>query len=266
MAKEKKSDLKPKKRLKILFCKNNIIVWLFLVVRSFFKRGDILKAPGTHFISGYPGAGKSLLGSCIVNDFDNEKVFFLCNLGEYKQDNVYTFKMEDIFKDNEQIKSFPLIDGKGRRLAGVIFDEINLSFNKRLNRKSDYNDLFIGLIEFLVSHRHQGIDRVYFIGQKLELQDTQLQSLFKYQHDIYKCRKWPKYRPFNETGKLIFYPVKMKYINRIKTANDTFEDYSKTKRKITENDYNSYDTKYLGKRYALKPKLALAEMWTDRKK
>ena len=249
--KNKKNDLKPKMRL--IFTKYNVFRWLYLIIKNWLVKPDILHEPGSHIITAYPGGGKTLLMSHIISEVDSDKYFFLSNLGEFAgHDNVYTFKIEDIFKDNEQALSFPRYDKRGRKLYGVIFDEINLTFNKRLNKRADYNDIFIGLIEFLVSHRHQDVPRVYFLGQKLELQDTQLQSLFKIQHDIIKCKKFPKYRPYNKTGKLIYYPVKLKIINRRKATDDTFMDISKYKVKIVEADYNSYDTQFLGKLYSRK--------------
>ena len=136
------------------------------------------------------------------NSVDNEKYFFLSNIKEF--DGVKTFNLEDIFSNGEQIRSFPTVDEKGRKLYAVIFDEINLQFNRRMNKSSDYNNLFIGLIEFLVSHRHQDVPRVYFIGQKLELQDGQLQSLFKYQHDIIRTKRWPAYWYYKEHEKVVF--------------------------------------------------------------
>lgn len=258
MIKIKKNDLKPKnkpKKVKYIFCRHNLFVWLFLIIKNWLLKPSMLHALGSHIITAYPGGGKSLLMNKIINDVDKDKYFFLSNMSEFKNDNIYTFDIEDIFKDNEQIKSFPTMDDKGRKLYGVIFDEINLTFNKRLNRKSSYNDIFIGLIEFLVSHRHQDVPRVYFIGQKLELQDTQLQSLFKIQHDIIKCRKFPKYKPYNLSGNLIYYPTKLKVIHKIKSDLDEFIEVRKQKIKIKEQDYKSYDTKYLGKIYKSKEKV-----------
>lgn len=255
MAKTKKNDCRAKnRRIRLFLCKYNVFVWLFLIIWRFLNKPPLIYAPGSHIITAYPGGGKTLLQSHIINSVDSKKYFFLSNMKEFSQENVYTFDIEEHFSNNEQVKSFPTRDLKGRQLYGIIFDEINLNFNRRLNRKSDYNDIFIGLVEFLVSHRHQDVPRVYFIGQKLELQDTQLQSLFKYQHDIIKCKKFPKYPPFNRTGNLIYYPTKLKIMNRIKGENDEFLDYKRTKVKITEEDYNKYDTKYLGKTYAQKPK------------
>lgn len=250
----KKTTTGEKKRVKWLFSKRNIFVWLFLVIRNLFKgEGDLLYANGSHIITGYPGAGKSLLGEHIISNVDSEKYFFLCNVKEYYNENVYNFKLSDMFDECEQKRSFPTLDHKGRQLYGVIFDEINLSFNKRLNRRTDYNDVFIGLIEFLITHRHQDVPRVYFIGQKLELQDTQLQSLFKYQHDIFKKRIFPRFKPYNLTGKLIYYPVKLKLINRVKDINDQFIDLGKEKIKISVEECNSYNTKALGQAYTKLP-------------
>lgn len=255
---KEKSSTAQKKRVKWIFSKRNIFVWLFLVIKNWLSgEGNLLFAPGSHIITGYPGAGKTLLMNYIKNSVDQEKYFFLSNIPEFE--TVPCFKMTDIFDENMQIRSFPTKDELGRSLYGIIFDEVNLSFNKRLNMRKDYNDIFIGLIEFLVTHRHQDVPRVYFIGQKLELQDTQLQSLFKYQHDIIKKRVFPKFKPYNLTGNLIYYPIKLKIINRIKAINETreeqFIDVNKKKIKISQHDLESYNTKALGDAYKKLPKL-----------
>lgn len=254
-----KTTTAKKKRVKYVFSKRNVFIWFILVVISLIKRlfgKNLLLANGSHVITAYPGGGKSLLASHIINSADKEKYFFLSNMAEFPgYENVYTFNIDEIFKDSEQIKSFPITDYKGRQLHAIIFDEINLSFNRRLNRRADYNDIFIGLVEFLVTHRHQGVPRVYFLGQKLELQDTQLQSLFKYQHDIYKCRRWARFKPYNLGDPLVWYPVKLKMNDRVKAEDDQFMDVGKTKIKISLDDCKKYNTKYLGKTYAEKPQL-----------
>lgn len=258
---KEKTTVGQKKRVKWIFSRRNIFVWLFLVIKNLFSgEGDLLHALGSHIITGYPGAGKTLLMNHIKNSVDHDKYFFISNIPEFEE--VGTFKLTDVFDENMQIKSFPIKDELGRSLYGIIFDEVNLSFNKRLNMRKDYNEIFIGLIEFLVTHRHQGIPRVYFIGQKLELQDTQLQSLFKYQHDIVKKRVWPKYKPYNLSGKLIYYPIKLKIINRIKAIDETreeqFIDVNKKKIKISQNDLESYNTRALGEAYAKLPKAEIS--------
>lgn len=248
-----------KKRVKYVFSKRNVLVWFILVIISLIKRlfnKSLLFANGSHIVTAYPGGGKTLLASHIINSVPDDEYFFLSNMAEFPgYSNCYTFNINEIFKDGEQIKSFPTIDYKGRKLYGIIFDEINLSFNRRMNRTSDYNDIFIGLIEFIVTHRHQDVPRVYFLGQKLELQDTQLQSLFKYQHDIYRCRRWARFKPYNLGEPLIWYPVKLKMMDRVKGIDDQFLDAGKTKIKISLDECKKYNTKYLGKTYQAKPQL-----------
>lgn len=234
-----------------LFSKQNIFTYLFNVIKSIFARQSILYAKGTHFISAYPGGGKTLLMSHIINDIDKSKYFFISNMAEFNDSK--TIDIEKIFFDNKQNFSIPTKDEYGRTLYAIIFDEINLNFNKRLNRKTTYNDIFIGLVEFLVSHRHQDIPRIYFIGQKLELQDTQLISLFKYHHDIIKCKRWPFYWFYKENKYIDFIPRKLVIDNYVKDFNDTFLLLSTKKVKIKETDLKSYDTKYLGNLYKSLP-------------
>lgn len=221
-----------------------------LIKYVFKKKPDLLMAPGAHIITGYPGAGKTLLMSEIINRVDSDKYFFLSNIPEFLgHNNVFTFDIECIFSDYKMVRTFPITDYKGRQLYGVIFDEINLNFNKRLNRKSDYNALFIGLIEFLVTHRHQGVKRVYFIGQKLELQDTQLQSLFKYQHDIIKSYKRPFYWYYYDKNKIAFLPKKLKVIHFLKDDSDAFNAFKIKNYKIHKASIKRYDTHALRLNY-----------------
>ncbi len=232
----------------LFFSKQNVFVWLFLIIKGLFSRGSIYHANGAHLISGYPGSGKTLFMNQLRNSVDNEKYFFLSNIKEF--DGVKTFNLEDIFSNGEQIRSFPTVDEKGRKLYAVIFDEINLQFNRRMNKSSDYNNLFIGLIEFLVSHRHQDVPRVYFIGQKLELQDGQLQSLFKYQHDIIRTKRWPAYWYYKENKKVVFIPRKIDIVNRVKSIDDEFLELNMQRIKIERNSLTTYNTKALGEQYS----------------
>lgn len=264
MQENNKNAIEPKKqakKVKYIFCRRNVFVWLFSVIKALInnlKTSDILHNNGSHIITAYPGGGKTLLASHIIGEVDSEKYFFIANMPEFPgYENVYSFNIYDIFKDGEQVASFPTRDHKGRELYAIIFDEINLSFNRRMNRTTEYNDVFMGLVEFIITHRHQDVPRIYFLGQKLELQDTQLQSLFKYQHDIIKSRRWPRYKPFNLGKELIFYPVKLKMVNRVKAENDEFMDLGKEKVKISLEDCLKYNTKYLGSTYAKKKQLKL---------
>ena len=232
--------------------------WLrfaFLSIKSLFNRPSMLKAPGAHFIAGFPGSGKTLLMNSIINEYDASKYFFLCNMGEFSgQENVYSFKIEEVFNEQKQVRSFPTVDHLGRKLAGVIFDEINLNFNRRANKQRDYNSLFIGLIEFLVSHRHQGVPTIWFIGQKLALQDGQLQLLFKYYHDILYTSRLPSYwiyKTAKQDDLIVWLPRKIKYNNYTKNFQDEFVLANKRikKRKFRKKDFLTYNTRYLGEEY-----------------
>lgn len=248
---------KDQKKIKYIFSRKNVFTWLFSIIKYLLNRPGILHAPGSHIITAYPGMGKTLLMSKIINEVDRSKYFFISNLDEFN--DVKTFDINEFFNNNEQQKSVPLIDEYGRHIYAIIFDEINLQFNRRLNRKSSYNEIFVGLIEFLVSHRHQGIPRVYFIGQKLELQDTQLQSLFRYQHDILKCKRFPKYWFYYENGHINMIPRKLVIMHRLKSKEtlDQFDDYKKKRYKIRREDLENYNTKALADTYVSLEKLTL---------
>lgn len=253
-----KNELKAKKttqkKVKLFTREKNIFKYWLLWFKSLFYREDIFHATGSHIITAYPGGGKTLKMNNIINQVDSEKYFFLSNIKEF--DGVKTFDLTEMFKDNTQVKKFPATDERGRKIYGVIFDEINLNFNKRLNRKSDYNDVFIGLVEFLVTHRHQGVPRVYFIGQKLELQDTQLQSLFKYWHDIVvKKSRYKYWYYFKHTFLKI--PIKLKIDNFVKENNDDYLYLGRTKTKIKELDLTTYNTKALADNYKDLPVVGL---------
>ena len=233
----------------LFFSKRNVFVWLWLIIKGLFAKGSIYHNNGAHLISGYPGSGKTLLMNQIKNEIDNDKYFMLSNIKEF--DGVKTFNINDIFANGEQIRSFPTTDEKGRKLYGVIFDEINLQFNRRMNKNTEYNNLFVGLIEFLVSHRHQDVPRVYFIGQKLELQDGQLQSLFKYQHDIVRTRRTPAYWYYkqNKQNKVVYIPKKIDVVNRVKSIDDDFIELNIQRIKIQRDSLLTYNTKALGEQY-----------------
>lgn len=254
--KKNKTIRKPFSRLK------NWIIWIFKPPRNIFsfvwkwilslfgRKGSIYTALGSHFISGYPGSGKTLLCNQLIQSIDKDKYYCLSNISEFS--NVGSFRLSDMFNKGKQVKKFPVIDDKGRSLYAVIFDEINLDFNRRMNKTKEYNDLFIGLIEFLVSHRHQGVPRVYFIGQKLDLQDSQLQSLFKFQHEIIDSKRRYKYWYYHLFDFLKI-PVKIGVVNRVKNLEDEFIEINFDKIKIRPNSLLTYNTKALAEIYDALP-------------
>ena len=161
-----------------------------------------------------------------------------------------------MFKKGKQVKKFPTTDEKGRKIYAVIFDEINLEFNRRMNRTREYNELFIGLIEFLVSHRHQGIPRIYFIGQKLDLQDKQLQSLFKFQHEIIDTKRRYKYWYYHLFSFLKI-PRKLTIVNRVKNLEDDFIELNLDKIKIERSSLLTYNTLALANNYEKLPEVSI---------
>lgn len=243
---EIKEEVKVKKRTYIGFTFKRFWTWLINLI---LPKISVYHRKGTHIICGYPGSGKTLLANKIINSVDSEKYFFISNLNEFKQENVYHYDIWKLFENNKQVKRLPTKDEKCRKLYGLILDEINLKYNRRLNRSKEYNESFIGLIELLVSSRHQGINRVYFIGQKLELQDAQLQSLFKYYHNIiYNKQKswWPIYK---ENGTITYAPKKLILDNYIKSYDDEYENLGVEEIKIKYNDLITYNTFGLAEKY-----------------
>lgn len=259
--------------LNYYFSKPSIFQFLFKIIKEFFsKKFEIYKALGTHIISGYMGSGKTLLMNCIINSVDSNKYFFISNIKEFNQSNVYVMDLKELFEDSKQKKSIPITDEYGRQLYGIILDEINLQFNRRLNKTKEYNNQFIGLVEFLVSSRHQGVPRTYFIGQKLELQDSQLQSLFFYWHDCLKTKKHPSFSIFKRSEKIVYSPYKIVIRNYKKIQMDGEETYSpliyktylfglikikKFKYKVKLADLDTYNTQALGEYYSTLEPLTL---------
>lgn len=225
-------------------------------IKRLFSRLSIYHRRGSHIITGYPGAGKTLFMSKLINEVNPEKYFFITNIDEFRQKNVLHYNIFGMFERNQQTKKLPVRDFNNRKLYAVILDEINLKFNRRLNRTSDYNNSFVGLIEFIITHRHQKIPRIYFIGQKLELQDTQLQSLFKYWHNIIFNEEKPIYEYYKIDNKFVLAPKKLFIENYIKSIYDEYQQQDVIdKIKITFNDLESYNTFGLADTYEELPTL-----------
>lgn len=227
--------------------KRNRITFIFNVLKSKFKHCGEFEKQGVYFISGYPGSGKTMLANHIINSVDNEQYFFLTNIDEFYQSNVYNFELDSIIGNGTIINKLPTkVDN--RKLYGVIIDEVNLKFNRRNNRRNTYNDMFIGLIELCTSYRHLGIPRIFFIGQFEQLQDVQLQVVFKYYYNIVRTRKIPSYSIFKEKGIIAYIPHKIVVQAKRRGLNGDFVNYTK-KIKFKKHDYQSYDHLGLKKTY-----------------
>lgn len=261
---EKKKDpqnKKQKKRTRIAFFFRRIVE---AIKRFFTMKTSIYHRKGVHFIGGYMGAGKTLFASHIVDEvndkesnyLDSSKWFFITNVDEFYQRNVIHYNLFSMFENSQQVARLPIRDKKGRKLYAVIIDEINLKYNKRLNRSKNYNNSFVGLIEMIITMRHQGVKRVYFIGQKLELQDTQLQSLFKYYHKIVFNLQKPNYYYYRNEDKFVIAPKKLFIENYIKGYDDLWEQETEAEEvKISYEDLKNYNTLGLADTYKELPEL-----------
>lgn len=263
MAKKKKDHIAkpPKKRTRIAFFFRRI---LEAIKRFFTMKISIYYRKGVHFIGGYQGAGKTLFMSHLVNGIndsdtnylDSNKYFFITSVDEFYQKNVLHYNLFSMFENSKQVAKLPTIDFRGRKLFGVIIDEVNLKYNKRLNRSKNYNNSFVGLIEMIITMRHQGVKRVYFIGQKMELQDTQLQSLFKYYHKIVFNLQKPNYYYYRNEDKFIIAPRKLFIENYIKGYDDLWEQETAAEEvKISYEDLKNYNTFGLADTYKELPEL-----------
>lgn len=229
----------------------NWFKFAFKVIILFIK--NLFKGPfdrlGVHFISGYSGSGKTLLMSKIINRHCGEYDFYYTNKDQFDKTKTKSIEFLDLFELGRQVKKLPktqCIDGKIKYCKGLILDEINATFNRRMNKTTEYNNAFVGLMQLCVTHRHQGLPRIYFMGQFFDFQDTQLQTCFKYTHEI-ASRRLPSYSLYKEKGNIEYPPFKMKIVSNLKTKEyDTkgqplFIKWKTTRLKITYKDISSYN-------------------------
>ena len=216
--------------------------WLKIVLYWLFSSNNALYNNGIHYFDGNTGSGKTLLANIIINNLIKKNGFFYANCDEFFNENVFPLDVLKIFSDGRQkfrLENYIPEIGKNK---GLVFDEINRVFNRRLNRTAVYNDIFIPLVNWCVRHRHDKIPRIYFIGQALELQDTQLQSIIRYKHLISSKKKYYYYFWKNELY-LVRAPKKIKIVHMIKNKEkDIFKKFGKSKIKVNVSDLLSYNT------------------------
>lgn len=227
------------------------LVFSFKVIKKILKlkRTNILHYGGLHLITGATGSGKTLLSSLIIDDLcRDEKSFFWSNVDQYDKEKTRILKLDEIIKEGTQVKRL-----YNTRCKGLMLDEINLSFNRRNNGKKDYNNIFLGLIELSLTHRHQGIPRIYYIGQAELLQDIQLQRIFKYKHVIAKATKWSYY--FYEKDDVIIRIPKRLYVMSYSATEETgkWRFVKKQKIKITAKMLENYNTYGFAERFSSLP-------------
>lgn len=175
-------------------------------------------APGVHLFEAPSGTGKTLLANIVIQNITKNYEFWYTNIDEFEQDKTKVFDPADLFDNGKQVAKLPKFANirthegyQKKRTKGIIFDELNLNFNRRMNKEKGYNNLFIGLMEMAVSHRHQGLDYLYFLSQSYMLNDTQIQQIFKFKHTIYS-KKGYSYYFYLKDNKIIKIP-KILYVD-----------------------------------------------------
>jgi hypothetical protein len=200
---------------------NRSRVHFFLkVVGEWLKgRPGMLFAYGGHYIDGPSGAGKTLLMNIILENMLKSGGFAWQNINEFFYKPVKTFDIFDMFAGAKQVYRLDPVDQDGRYCKALVLDEVNSTFNRRQNKQRDYNDVFVPLVKFLTTHRHQKIPRFYLIGQSLLLQDSQLQEIIKYRHYVQAKKRW-RYWFWRNELKMAVVPVSLKITNFLKVGTD----------------------------------------------
>jgi MoaA/NifB/PqqE/SkfB family radical SAM enzyme len=209
-----------------------------------------LYSNGWHLITAPTGDGKTLLMNIIQQKILKNGGFGWANIDEFKTDKIKSFELRELFKDGEQkfrLNKYMKIGEKVERCKLVIIDELNREFNRRMNKSIVYNNVFVPMIAWIVTIRHQLCDRGYLIGQSVLLQDGQISAVVKYRHDVYPSKKW-QYYFFREKGQLLFLPKYLKVEHFKNSGADNSGNIiwkpmrNKSKIKVEPKDFESYNT------------------------
>lgn len=224
------------------------------------NKTNILVNPGVHSIVALMGGGKTLLSNMLVQDMLPPNKFV------YVVDKALTAALGDgravyvdlwaCYKDGKQIYRLPT-HVNGKSCYGIVLDEITKYFNRRNNKFGNYNDKFLGLVEMILSLRHQGINRVWILSQSYDNIDVQLMRLIKYKHIIYASRCY-NYDAYLATQKLLYVPRRLKIVSQIRTDAD---DYESVLCQVLDVDYKrhicTYNHRALADEYNQLPLLTL---------
>lgn len=203
------------------------IPFVFRVIIKWIQgKPGLLYANGVHYIDSSSGGGKTLLMNYIACHLVERGGFMWANIDEFKNPRIKAFDIEKLYGNGDANYKLPKkIEKKiGDTTVtyyskGIIYDELNRYFNRRMNKTRDYNDIFVPLVSDTVIHRHLGHPRIYFIGQSLMMQDTQIAQVAKYRHYVQARFRWRYYFYRNEL-RMVYAPYKIKVTNFIKTGID----------------------------------------------
>ena len=221
-----------------------------VLVHWFTRSNNPLYANGNHYIDSTSGGGKTLLMNIIIRNSTQRGGFYWANKDEFNNNKrVLIFDIKKLFSKGEQnFRLDPVVEigGKNNYCKGAIWDEINHQFNRRNNKNKDYNEIFIPLIDQTVTHRHARIPRNYFIGQSIDMQDTQLTQIIKWRHFVKAKYKYYYYYWRNEL-KLVYAPKKLivdhyKKMGIDENGNSIFKKISRSKIKVKPIHLETYNT------------------------
>lgn len=226
--------------------KKSKLVFILKIIKKILKgKGNILFAHGTHYITAPSGGGKTMLSNYIIRTItERSGGFFWVNMDQYDLKITKPFDMARLFASGHQRYRLPVKDQYKRFSQGIVYDEFNAKYNRRMNRTTEYNETFVPLITSVVTHRHQGHPRIYILGQ-ME-QDTQLQEIIQYKHMVYASKRY-RYYYYREHDKLITAPKYLSVISFIKVGVDSngkavYKEISKQKIKVSIELLETYNT------------------------
>ncbi len=193
--------------------KNSRILFILKVIwRWLHGKPGVLYAPGWHLLTGFTGGGKTTLMNIIQRKLLSVSGFGWSNIDEFKTDKIRVFDIKKMFSGGEQkyrLEKWIIKDSQIQRCKLVIIDELNREFNRRMNKSTVYNNVFVPMIAWIVTIRHQLCDRGYLIGQSVLLQDGQISAVVQYRHDIHPSKRW-QYYFFREKNLMIYAPKWLK--------------------------------------------------------
>lgn len=227
------------------FKKSRTVFILKIIKRIVDGKGNVLFAPGTHFIGAPSGGGKTLLSNFIIRTLTERfGGFFWVNKDQYDTKITKPFDMLKLFQNGEQKFKLSTKDKYNRYSLGIVYDEFNASYNRRMNRTTEYNETFVPLIKSVVTHRHQGHKRIYILGQMR--QDTQLTEIIQFKHTVFNSKRYSYYY-FREKNQFISVPKYLTVFSEIKigetqTGDPIYKNIGKQKIKITIELLETYDT------------------------
>lgn len=218
--------------------KRSYIGFILAIIKRWLKaRPNILFGEGVHFITAPSGGGKTLLSNFIIRTITGRYGgFFWVNMNQYDEKITETFDLDKLIQKGEQkyrLNKEIEFNGGKKYSRGVVVDELNARFNRRMNKTAEYNLIFIPLVKFVVTHRHAGHNRIYLLGQFN--QDTQIMEVLKYKH-IVSPSKGYFYYYWKEKEKLVLAPKKLLVESFIRSnetdASGNYIWYSANKQKI----------------------------------